>query len=108
MPGALKGISQLFVAFDKVERPIAFMGLDGKKIEMLFVALDKLRQGIGKELMKIALQKYGCDNVCVNEQNPDATAFYQKMGFAVVKRSELDEQGNPYPILYMQYMKNEG
>lgn len=25
-----------------------------------------------------------------------------KMGFKTYKRTELDEQGNPYPILYMR------
>ena len=34
----------------------------------------------------------------VNEQNPAAAGFYRHMGFAVYRRSELDEQGGPYPI----------
>ena len=38
----------------------------------------------------------------VNEQNPQARGFYEHMGFAVRERSELDEQGNPYPILFME------
>lgn len=29
----------------------------------------------------------------VNEQNPAAAGFYRHMGFAVYRRSELDEQG---------------
>lgn len=38
----------------------------------------------------------------VNEQNPAAAGFYRHMAFAVYRRSELDEQGGPYPILYMR------
>lgn len=28
--------------------------------------------------------------------------FYEHMDFRTYKRSNLDEQGNPYPILYMK------
>ncbi len=31
--------------------------------------------------------------------------FYEYMGFKTYKRTELDEQGNPYPILYMRLEK---
>ena len=30
---------------------------------------------------------------------PQARGFYERMGFHVCQRSELDEQGRPYPIL---------
>ena len=29
------------------------------------------------------------------------------MGFEVYKRTELDEQGEPYPLLYMQRIEKE-
>lgn len=35
----------------------------------------------------------------VNEQNPAVLGFYKHMGFTLTGRSEMDEQGNPYPIL---------
>ena len=38
----------------------------------------------------------------VNEQNPQALAFYQRMGFQVVGRSAVDGQGNPFPLLHMK------
>lgn len=28
--------------------------------------------------------------------------FYEHLGFHVYKRSEYDEQGNPYPLVYMK------
>lgn len=34
----------------------------------------------------------------MNEQNPVATAFYQRMGFRPFR---LDAQGLPFPILHM-------
>lgn len=38
----------------------------------------------------------------MKEQTPGAKGFYEHMGFQVYKRTENDEQGNPYPLLYMQ------
>lgn len=42
------------------------------------------------------------NDLAVNEQNPLAKGFYQHMGFEVYKRTKCDEQGNPYPLLYMK------
>lgn len=33
---------------------------------------------------------------------PQAVGFYGHMGFCAYRRSETDEQGGPYPILYMK------
>ena len=52
--------------------------------------------------IQIAIQDYGANEVCVNEQNPQAKGFYEHLGFHVYKRSEYDEQGNPYPLVYMK------
>lgn len=38
----------------------------------------------------------------LNEENPTAIKFYEHMGFKTYQRKELDEQNNPYPILYMR------
>lgn len=40
--------------------------------------------------------------VDVNEQNVQGVGFYTHKGFDIFKRSELDEQGNPFPILHMK------
>ena len=40
--------------------------------------------------------------VTVNEQNPQAGGFYEHLGFQTYKRTECDEEGNPYPLLYMK------
>lgn len=40
--------------------------------------------------------------VAVNEQNPQAVGFYEHLGFQTYKRTECDEEGNPYPLLYMK------
>lgn len=100
LPQALWSIAHLFVAFDG--EPVAFMGVQEHKIEMLFVRADKRGSGIGKALVQKAMTKYGINEVTVNEQNPLAKGFYEHLGFMVYKRSEKDEQGKPYPLLYMK------
>ncbi|WP_374755463.1 hypothetical protein [Runella slithyformis] len=42
--------------------------------------------------------------VDVNEQNPQALGFYERMGFAVISRSALDGLGKPYPLLHLQLL----
>lgn len=78
-----------------------FIGCQGGKVEMLFV-LDSARgKGIGSALLNFAVAELSVNKVDVNEQNPEAVAFYQHMGFHVVARSPLDDMGKPFPILHM-------
>lgn len=102
VPQALKDVSILVIAENKNGNLVGFMGVDDKRLEMLFV-LDKYRgQGIGKQLLQYGIENYSINELTVNEQNPRAKGFYEHMGFEVYKRTELDEQGNPYPLLYMK------
>lgn len=81
----------------------AFMGIHNFKIEMLFISDEKRGNGVGKRLVEYAIKVLNVKYVDVNEQNPQAVGFYNHMGFKVFKKSELDEQGNPFPILHMKY-----
>lgn len=102
VPQAIKDVSILVIAENKNGNPVGFMGVDDKRLEMLFV-LDKYRgQGIGKQLLQYGIENYSINELTVNEQNPRAKGFYEHMGFEVYKRIELDKQGNPYPLLYMK------
>lgn len=80
----------------------AFMGVHNNKIEMLFVSDDCRGIGIGKKLIEYGIKILNVNYVDVNEQNIQAVGFYKHMGFQVFKRSELDEQGNAFPILNMK------
>lgn len=79
-----------------------FVGVADGKIEMLFVAPQYHGHGIGKALLQYAVTEMGATLVDVNEQNPAATGFYQRMGFSVFDRSPLDGQGRPFPLLHMR------
>ena len=102
VPQTLREIPHLLVAENEAGSPVAFAGIDGHKLEMLFVSAEQRGKGVGKRLLQYAADAYGVNELAVNEQNPQAKGFYEHMGFQVYKRSETDEQGDPYPILYMK------
>jgi putative acetyltransferase len=79
----------------------AFIGVQGDKMEALFVDPTVHRQGIGTRLARFGIEELGVTAVDVNEQNPDALGFYEALGFAVVGRSPLDSTGKPFPILHL-------
>lgn len=54
-------------------------------------------KGIGKQLLNFVLN----GEESINEQNPRAVGFYEYMGVETYKRTDLDEEGNTYPLLYM-------
>ena len=90
---------------DEAGKAVAFLGhLDGN-IEMLFIHPDHFKKGLGRALIQYAVADKGASKVDVNEQNPGACEFYRKMGFEVTSRSELDGQGNPFPILHMELVQ---
>lgn len=101
VPQALSGIAHLLIAENEVGTPVAFMGIEDGVLEMLFIMPEERGQGLGKQLIRYGIENYGVERLAVNEQNPQAKGFYEHMGFQVYKRTETDEQGNPYPLLYM-------
>ena len=92
---------QLLCHKDNSLKITGFMGIAEDKMEMLFIDADERGRGIGKKLLTYAIQQLQVKQVDVNEQNAQAVEFYKHMGFCVVKRSELDGAGKPYPILTM-------
>ncbi len=102
VPQALNSVPILAVAEDENGNPVGFMGIADKMLEMLFISNDSREQGIGKQLLQYGIENYSINELAVNEQNPLAKGFYEHMGFKVYKRTESDEQGNPYPLLYMK------
>ena len=102
VPQALKEIPCLIIIKNKNENPVGFMGIVEKHLEMLFISHEERGKGLGKKLLKYGIEKHSVNDLAVNEQNPLAKGFYEHIGFKVYKRTECDEQGNPYPLLYMR------
>ena len=101
VPQALAQVPVLVVAFSDQGIPVGFMGIDGTRLEMLFLSPDVRGTGLGRQLLQRGIRRYGVTSLCVNEQNPQALDFYLHMGFQVRSRTETDEQGNPFPLLCM-------
>ena len=105
VPEALSNISHLIIETDKEGTPIAFMGIENNKLEMLFIISECRGKGIGKKKLLYGIENYGVNDLAVNEDNPQAKYFYEHIGFKVYQRNELDDQGKPYPVLYMKLEK---
>jgi len=102
VPQALSGVEHLIVAENQLNQVIAFMGTENSRLEMLFLSPSERGQGNGKKLIQYGITNYGIQEVTVNEQNPQAVGFYKHLGFKIYKRTDEDEEGNPYPLLYMK------
>lgn len=101
VPQALNEIPHLIIVENGNQVPMGFMGIVEQRLEMLFISHEERGKGLGKALLQYGIEKYSIHDLAVNEQNPLAKGFYEHMGFKVYKRTENDEQGNPYPLLYM-------
>lgn len=102
VPQALLGVERLIIAEDGQRLPMAFMGTADQRLEMLFLSPEQRGKGLGRTLLEYGIQHYDIRELTVNEQNPQAVGFYQHLGFKTYKRTERDEEGEPYPLLYMR------
>lgn len=102
VPQALKEIEHLIIAENQKGVPVAFMGTENQLLEMLFIDPDERGKGLGRKLLQLGITDYAVRELTVNEQNPQAKGFYEHMGFEVYKRTDTDEQGDSYPLLYMR------
>ena len=101
VPQAFAEVPRLLVAC-RAGRAIGFAGVDGAFLDMLFLDAAARGMGAGRLLLERATELYGVTELSVNEQNPHAVGFYEYMGFSTYRRTETDEQGDPFPLLYMR------
>ena len=101
VPQALKEVEHLVVAQNNGDY-LGFMGIEKHRLEMLFLLPQYIGQGVGRKLIEFGIEMYQINEVTVNEQNPKAIGFYEHLGFKTYKRTETDEQGRPFPLLYMK------
>lgn len=72
VPHALKKVSHLVIIENIDKTPIAFMGIEGNKLEMLFIKNSERKKGFGKKLLTYGITHYGVNELVVNEENPTA------------------------------------
>lgn len=102
LPQVFTGIEHVAVAKDRTGGVVGFMGVAAHRLEMLFLAAPARGVGLGARLLNLAVDRYGVTELTVNEQNPLAVGFYSHHGFSTYKRSDVDEEGRPFPLLYMK------
>ncbi|WP_129715430.1 GNAT family N-acetyltransferase [Pedobacter sp. SYP-B3415] len=100
LKGALPEMDLYAIADDGVLA--GFINPEEGMVHALFVRPAKAGRGFGKTLMEFAIREKGISRVDVNEQNTAALAFYERLGFEVFARRELDGAGKPYPLLMLQ------
>ena len=94
---------ELWVLADADDTPMGFLGLSGNDISALFLDPAARNRGAGRRLIAHAPSlREGELTVDVNEQNSAGVGFYEALGFVVVGRSPLDDEGRPFPLLHMR------
>ncbi|CAI3265489.1 GNAT family N-acetyltransferase [Enterococcus cecorum] len=106
VPQAVEHVQHLCIALSKQGELLGFIGVADQRLEMLFIQVNARGQGIGKQLLRYAIKNFDVKELTVNEQNPQAIGFYEHLGFVTYKRIDLDEGGQPYPLLYMKLAPN--
>ena len=97
---AMGAVGTLAVA--RTDKPVGFMGIEGRKLEMLFLHPAYFRRGIGTLLVRQAIERHGVVAVDCNAQNPAAVIFYTRMGFVVAGYAASDGMGNAFPLLHLR------
>lgn len=92
----------IWIATNETGTALGFIGCHQNRVEMLFVSPQNRGASVGKSLLHYAITELAVNEVDVNEQNPQAVGFYLHMGFEPVGRSELDGEGNPFPLLHLR------
>lgn len=67
VPEALKEVQYLIIAENEENIPIAFMGINEKRLEMLFVKNNEIGKGIGRQLLTYGIKNYDVNELTVNE-----------------------------------------
>jgi putative acetyltransferase len=92
----------LWLAVDQQDQAIGFMGLADAHVDALFIDPAYHGNGIGRQLVSLALRFHPVITTDVNEQNPQAIGFYERLGFVAFGRSPIDPQGRAYPLIHLR------
>lgn len=101
VPQALAGVPHLILAENAAGEPAGFMGIDGNRLEMLFLAPESCGHGLGRAMLEFGIQTFAIREVTVNEQIPPPAGFSRRPEFAMCKTHRTAGE-NPCPPLYMR------
>ncbi|WP_417457387.1 acetyltransferase [Kordiimonas sp.] len=95
-----------FLVYEDTDgKPLGFMGCSGANIDALFVDPEAHGMGIGTRFIDHMKVRHEVLTVQVNEQQPQAHAFYHKCGFRDVRRDPTDDAGRPFPIIHLEWAR---
>lgn len=77
----IKNIENLIIVKNDEENIIGFMGCENENLEMLYLHPDYKKQGIGKELINIAINNHNVNKAHIVKINTDGIDFCRHMGF---------------------------
>ena len=89
------------IAEEEAKRLWGFTDIDGHKLMMLFVVADERGKGVGSKLLEYGIAAHAISEFTVNGQSPQAIGSYKHRELTVRSRSDIDEQGDPRPVLLM-------
>lgn len=94
-------MAETWVAAEEGETVIGFIALLEAFIGGLFVAPERHGEGVGRALVLHAADICGDLGVEVYEANNAARLFYSRLGFTETGRRESDDNGRPFPLIWM-------
>ena len=101
VPRALRQVPSPPGAVPVAGPPAGFGGGAAHTLEMLFLAPEHLGTGLGAQLFRRGMADCYIAQITVNEQNQRALDFYLRRSYKVHHRTSTDQQGRPYPLLYL-------
>lgn len=82
------------------DRVVGFVGVDGTYLAWLYVDPDYTRRGIGRRMLRWAIEQVDGDaSTVVLEGNASARHLYESEGFVVTRRFSGDNAGYPCTCL---------
>lgn len=77
----IKNVENLIIVKNNDENIIGFMGCENENLEMLYLHPDYKNQGLGKELINIAINNHNVNKAHVMKINTSGIDFIKHMGF---------------------------
>ena len=87
---AIENVEYLIIAEKEFGEPVAFMGIDSNRLEMLFLSPEVRGKGLGKQLLQYGIETY---NIQETNRIPRQSAFMSIWDFRLIKERIMMRKG---------------